>query len=89
MELVDLQDEAGGSPNYYPKPSWVVYEDDIAYEYFDRPEVSTPELADTQALAARMLTEGNDAVYLYAGPTGGGPAPDRLWFCAPLEVTSQ
>jgi hypothetical protein len=87
QDLVDLQDEAGGPPNYYPHPSWLPHEPDIGVEYFDRPEVSTPELTDNQGLVAKILTEGNDAVYLYAGPYKGGPEPDRVWFCAPLEVT--
>ena len=77
-ELLELQEEVGGSPNYYPKPDWVVYED-VSSDPDARPEI---ELSDNQSMKGRALTEGTDAVYL------GTSVPKRLWFCAPLSVTA-
>ena len=77
-ELLELQEEVGGSPNYYPKPDWVVYED-VSSDPDARPEI---ELSDDQVMQVRPLTEGTDAVYL------GTSVPTRLWFCAPLSVTA-
>ena len=77
-ELLELQEEVGGSPNYYPKPDWVVYED-VSSDPDARPEI---ELSDNQSMKGRALTEGADAVYLGTG------VPYRLWFCAPLSVTA-
>jgi hypothetical protein len=79
-ELLELQEEVGGSPNSWPKPDWVVYESPSP-EPDARPEV---ELSDNQFMEARRLTEGTDAVYLAAFV----PGPERIWFCAPLSVTA-
>ena len=77
-ELLELQEEVGGSPNYYPKPDWAVYED-YNTDPDARPEI---ELSDDQVMQVRPHTEGTDAVYL------GTSVPKRLWFCAPLSVTA-
>jgi hypothetical protein len=76
-ELLELQEEVGGSPNYWPKPDWVVYE--LLDFSPSRPEV---ELSDNQFMEDWLLTEGTDAVYLSV------PGPERIWFCAPLSVTA-
>ena len=77
-ELLELQEEVGGSPNYYPRPDWIVYED-FSFDSDARPEI---ELSDNQSMQVRALTEGADAVYL------GTSVPNRIWFCAPLSVTA-
>ena len=73
QDVLDLQTEVGGPPNYYPKPDWVVYEET---SWAARRDI---ELAENQSATMRVLTAGTDAVYLYT-------RDDELWFCAPLEV---
>ena len=64
---------------YFPKQEWLTYELDS----FDRDALPPEsELAGNQGAKAFELTEGTDAVYL------GASGPNRLWFCAPLEVTT-
>ena len=74
QDLLDLQAEVGGPPNYYPRQEWLVTE----LRDLDPEAASGVEVADNQILDVRILTEGEDAIYV---------GDYRLWFCAPLEVT--
>ncbi len=73
-DLLEPQTSPGA---YYPKPSWVVYakSEPVQAREFTRGS----ELADDERVEAFSVDPGLHAIYTYIG--------QKLWFCAPFEVT--